>query len=222
MQDVHDAQDKWDKRDKRIARRVIRSALLMVRRDCTVREVARYVGVGKSTTFKDVTERLEEINPSLAVEVQRVLCRNLKRRARRGGLTTQRKWKLGAGAHITVYKRVCPTCGTKWYGGDNRGPWKCINADCDTVLERDSTISATPIRIVRPRAPVAYCPSCGNSSTEGAWDRYLSVFGIRGIRKRYHEDPDLWSVKPVRCPKCKQMVPYGWTFGELGGNSYEQ
>ena len=46
-----------------------------------------------STIHKDVTERLEEINPSLALEVKRVLEKNKSERHIRGGMATKLKYE---------------------------------------------------------------------------------------------------------------------------------
>ena len=57
------------------------------------RQTAKTFGVSKSTIHKDVTERLEEINPSLALEVKRVLEKNKLERHLRGGMATKLKYE---------------------------------------------------------------------------------------------------------------------------------
>jgi putative DeoR family transcriptional regulator (stage III sporulation protein D) len=49
--------------------------------------------VSKSTIHKDVTERLEEINPTLAKEVKMVLEKNKSERHIRGGMATKLKYE---------------------------------------------------------------------------------------------------------------------------------
>ena len=49
-------------------------------------------GVSKSTIHKDVTERLLQINPSLAGEARKVLDLNKSERHIRGGLATREKY----------------------------------------------------------------------------------------------------------------------------------
>ena len=49
--------------------------------------------VSKSTVHKDVTERLMEINPSMAAKVKVVLENNKAERHIRGGLATQQKYR---------------------------------------------------------------------------------------------------------------------------------
>ena len=56
------------------------------------KSTARQFGISKSTVHKDVTERLEEINPSLASETRKVLDVNKAERHIRGGLATKEKY----------------------------------------------------------------------------------------------------------------------------------
>ena len=58
----------------------------------TVRQTAVAFGVSKSTIHKDVTERLLQINPSLAGEARKVLDLNKSERHIRGGLATREKY----------------------------------------------------------------------------------------------------------------------------------
>lgn len=58
----------------------------------TVREAAKKFGISKSTVHKDVTERLCFLNPSIALQVRRVLDRNKQERHIRGGLATREKY----------------------------------------------------------------------------------------------------------------------------------
>ena len=62
-----------------------------MRREC--RQTAKTFGVSKSTIHKDVTERLEEINPTLAKEVKMVLEKNKSERHIRGGMATKLKYE---------------------------------------------------------------------------------------------------------------------------------
>ena len=56
-----------------IEERAIVVAKYILEKNTTVRQTAMTFGVSKSTIHKDVTERLEEINPTLAKEVKMVL-----------------------------------------------------------------------------------------------------------------------------------------------------
>ena len=58
----------------------------------TVRAAAAVFGCSKSTVHKDITERLLELNPSLAAEVKTVLENNKAERHLRGGAATRRKY----------------------------------------------------------------------------------------------------------------------------------
>ena len=53
---------------------------------------AKKFGVSKSTIHKDVTERLIQINPSLASEARKILDLNKSERHIRGGLATREKY----------------------------------------------------------------------------------------------------------------------------------
>ena len=72
-----------------------RAAMLgeyIVQNKATVRRAAKQFGVSKSTVHKDVTERLEKINASLAAETRKVLDVNKSERHIRGGLATKEKY----------------------------------------------------------------------------------------------------------------------------------
>lgn len=59
----------------------------------TVRQTAGIYGVSKSTIHKDVTERLEKIDPELAARVKNVLEYNKAERHIRGGEATRIKYE---------------------------------------------------------------------------------------------------------------------------------
>ena len=68
-------------------------AKYILEKNTIVRQTAKTFGVSKSTIHKDVTERLKEINPSLAKEVKNVLDKNKSERHIRGGLATKLKYE---------------------------------------------------------------------------------------------------------------------------------
>ena len=68
-------------------------ALYMIENRTTVRAAAKQFGVSKSTVHKDLTERLEKINPALYQQVRQLLDRNKAERHIRGGMATRRKYK---------------------------------------------------------------------------------------------------------------------------------
>ena len=76
-----------------IEERVLQVAQYIIDSKATIRKTAKVFGVSKSTIHKDVTERLEEINPSLALEVKRVLEKNKSERHIRGGMATKLKYE---------------------------------------------------------------------------------------------------------------------------------
>ncbi len=75
-----------------IEERAIEAAKYIISSNATVRETAKKFGISKSTVHKDVTERLEKINPQLAHEARKVLELNKAERHLRGGLATKEKY----------------------------------------------------------------------------------------------------------------------------------
>ncbi len=67
------------------------SALYMVLNESTIRSTAEKFGVSKSTTHKDVTERMTKIDPIMAAKTRRILNHNIKVRSVRGGEATRKK-----------------------------------------------------------------------------------------------------------------------------------
>lgn len=73
-----------------------RSVLLgeyMVKNKATVRACAKQFGISKSTVHKDVSQRLQKINPSLYKKVKKLLSDNKAQRHIRGGLATKEKYQ---------------------------------------------------------------------------------------------------------------------------------
>jgi len=64
----------------------------MIENNATVRQAAKNFGISKSTVHKDVTERLEQVNPSLAAEARKVIEVNKSERHIRGGMATKEKY----------------------------------------------------------------------------------------------------------------------------------
>lgn len=58
----------------------------------TVRGAAKRFGISKSTVHKDITERLNKINPSLANQTRKILEENKAERHIRGGEATRQKY----------------------------------------------------------------------------------------------------------------------------------
>ena len=76
-----------------IEQRAVTIAKYKLEKQSTVRQTAKVFGVSKSTVHKDVTERLEEIQPTLASEVKQILEKNKSERHIRGGMATKLKYQ---------------------------------------------------------------------------------------------------------------------------------
>lgn len=75
-----------------IEERALEIAHYIIENNATVRQTAKQYGISKSTVHKDVTERLIQINPSLAAAARKVLDTNKSERHIRGGLATREKY----------------------------------------------------------------------------------------------------------------------------------
>lgn len=75
-----------------IEERAIQIANYIIENNATVRQTAKEFGISKSTVHKDVTDRLMQLNPSLAAEARKVLDVNKSERHIRGGLATREKY----------------------------------------------------------------------------------------------------------------------------------
>ena len=64
----------------------------IVEHGSTVRDTAKSFGISKSTVHKDVSKRLQTINPVLYRQVKKVLEHNKAQRHIRGGLATKNKY----------------------------------------------------------------------------------------------------------------------------------
>lgn len=72
-------------------------AVYIIETGATVRTAAKKFGISKSTVHKDISERLEKVNPALHEACKRVLDKNKAERHIRGGMATREKYK-GIGA----------------------------------------------------------------------------------------------------------------------------
>ena len=64
----------------------------MIERNATVRATAYAFSVSKSTVHKDITEKLEKINPDLYDRARAILQKNKSERHLRGGEATRIKY----------------------------------------------------------------------------------------------------------------------------------
>lgn len=76
-----------------IEERVKKVATYIIETGSTVRQTAKVFNISKSTIHKDISQRLEEINPSLAIEAKKVLEKNKEERHIRGGMATKLKYE---------------------------------------------------------------------------------------------------------------------------------
>lgn len=82
-----------------IEERAIDIANYIIENNTTVRQTAKQFGISKSTVHKDVTERLMQINPTLAIQARKVLDLNKSERHIRGGLATKDKYMRERSVH---------------------------------------------------------------------------------------------------------------------------
>ena len=75
-----------------IEERAVEIAKYIIDNNATVRQTAKQFGISKSTVHKAVTERLSQVNPTLAREARKVLDVNKSERHIRGGLATREKY----------------------------------------------------------------------------------------------------------------------------------
>ena len=75
-----------------IEERAVEIAYYIIETKATVRQTAKKFGISKSTVHKDVTERMEEINPRLAAKARKILDINKSERHIRGGMATREKY----------------------------------------------------------------------------------------------------------------------------------
>ena len=83
-----------------IEERAIDIANYIIENNATVRQTAKEFGISKSTVHKDVTERLMQINPSLAKEARKVLDVNKQERHIRGGMAPKDKYAHQHNAYV--------------------------------------------------------------------------------------------------------------------------
>ena len=76
-----------------IEERAVEIAKYIIDNNATVRQTAKQFGISKSTVHKDVTERLSQVNPTLAREARKVLDVNKSERHIRGGMATREKYQ---------------------------------------------------------------------------------------------------------------------------------
>ena len=73
--------------------RVQQLAVYIIEGRTTIRAAAKKFGISKSTVHKDLSERLEQCNRPLYLQVKEILEQNKAERHIRGGIATRRKYK---------------------------------------------------------------------------------------------------------------------------------
>ena len=73
--------------------RSVELAEYLISQKATVRSTAKKFGVSKSTVHKDLSERLENYNRILYLQVKEILEQNKAERHIRGGIATRKKYK---------------------------------------------------------------------------------------------------------------------------------
>jgi len=68
-------------------------AVYIIESNATVRAAAKEFGISKSTVHKDLSERLQQFNKPLYLQVKEVLEKNKAERHIRGGIATRIKYK---------------------------------------------------------------------------------------------------------------------------------
>lgn len=78
--------------------RVLECAELYLKKEHTIRSVAKQLGVGRSTVHKDLVERLPRINTYIAKRTAQKLVINKRQGPYRGGRSTKEKYFTKGGA----------------------------------------------------------------------------------------------------------------------------
>ena len=76
-----------------VEERVVELGQYIIENNATVRAAAKKFCISKSTVHKDVSDRLQSINPQMYVRVRGVLDNNKAQRHIRGGMATRRKYR---------------------------------------------------------------------------------------------------------------------------------
>ena len=79
--------------NNKIYKRIIEEANYIISTNKTIRDVAKYMKVSKSTVHKDLHERLLEIDEKLYEKVDIILQKHLKIRHINGGNATKLKYE---------------------------------------------------------------------------------------------------------------------------------
>ena len=78
--------------NKKITNRVLEESILIINGKKTVREVAKILGVSKSTVHKDMQDRLKELDIDLYKRVNKIFKYHIEIRHINGGEATKQKY----------------------------------------------------------------------------------------------------------------------------------
>lgn len=78
--------------DKYLEARCKQVTIYIVKHEATVRKAAQFFRISKSTVYKDITERIREVDTNLANKAKLVLAKNKAERHIRGGKATKAKY----------------------------------------------------------------------------------------------------------------------------------
>lgn len=78
-----------------VEERAIELGEYIIENNATVRAAAKKFHISKSTVHKDVSDRLQNVNPQLYGRVRHVLEVNKAQRHIRGGIATREKYRHG-------------------------------------------------------------------------------------------------------------------------------
>ena len=76
-----------------LEKRACELAVYMIETGATVRSAAKQFGISKSTVHKTLTQRLQQCNYPLYLQVREILDKNKRERHIRGGMATKRKYQ---------------------------------------------------------------------------------------------------------------------------------
>lgn len=77
-----------------IEERACELAVYIIETGATVRAAAKHFGISKSTVHKDLSQRLSHFNNALYLQARNILEQNKAQRHIRGGMATQRKYRM--------------------------------------------------------------------------------------------------------------------------------
>ncbi len=80
--------------NKYIIERVIKESNYLINTKKTIREIAKYFNISKSTVHKDISKRLLELDKSLYAKTLPILKEHIDTRHIKGGESTRKKFML--------------------------------------------------------------------------------------------------------------------------------